>query len=509
MPGEVEGEFTMEKQGQGDNTLQRGLKSRHLSMIAIGGSIGTGLFLAMGGTIRDAGPGGAMIAYGIMGIVVYFMITALGEMATRLPVPGAFTAYANRFVDPAWGFTNGWAYWFGSSMTVAAELIAGAIIVKYWFPGTNSSLWALLFLVVLLALNLFSVKGFGEGEYWFASIKVVVTIIFLIVGVLMIVGIINGGENAGFSNWTLDAGEEGKAPFLNGIGGTIGIFMVAAFSFSNTELTGLAAAESENPKKDVPKAIKSVFWRLIIFYMGTIFVVATLIPFTEPTLLEAAEDNVAASPFTMIFQRAGLAAAASVMNAVILTSVLSCGNSSLYAASRTMQHMAEKGDAPKFFAKISKRGVPVRAILLTTCIAAFAFVASLIGDGIAYTAAYYLCGIAGVCNWLTISVAHYRFRRGWVKQGHSLDELDYKSPFYPYGSWFCIIVCVLVCFGANWSVFTAFNWFDFITCYAIIPISVAMFFIYKKVHKTKWIKYEDMDFTQPEDMDRSKISGME
>jgi lysine-specific permease len=499
------------KNKNGNEKLHRGLKGRHLQMIAIGGSIGTGLFLAMGGTIKDAGPGGAMVAYMIMGVVVYCMMTALGEMATRFPVPGAFTAYANRFVDKAWGFTNGWSYWFGSSMTVAAELVAGAIIVKYWFPGTSSTLWAMLFLAVLLALNLFTVKGFGEGEFWFASIKVVVTVIFLVVGVLMIVGIMNSGTDAGFHNWVLDGGDAGKAPFVNGIGGIVGVLMVAAFSFSNTELVGLSAAESENPEKDVPKAVHTVFWRLMIFYLGTIFVVATLIPFTEPSLLDAAEDNVAASPFTIIFRNAGFAAAASLMNAVILTSVLSCGNSSMYAASRTMQHMAESGDAPKFFAKISKHGVPVRSVLLTAAIAATAFVASLIGDGVAYTAAYYLCGIAGVYNWLTISVAHYRFRKGWMKQGHTLDELGYKSPFYPYGSWFCIIVCIIVCFGANWWVFTDFNWFDFLTCYAIIPISIIMFFIYKKKKGTVWVKYEDMDMSQPEDMEeaRKHMSGME
>ncbi|MGN0711152.1 MAG: amino acid permease [Anaerovoracaceae bacterium] len=496
---------------ENNESLQRGLKRRHLQMIAIGGSIGTGLFLAMGGTIRDAGPGGALVGYAIMGVVVYFMMTALGELAAKYPVPGAFTAYANRFVDKAWGFINGWAYWFGSSMTVAAELIAGAIIVKYWFPGTNSSLWAMLFLAILLVINLFSVKGFGEAEFWFAGIKVVVTILFLITGVLMIVGIINAGEDAGFHNWVLDAGEDGKAPFLNGIGGIVGILMVAAFSFSNTELVGLSAAESANPKEDIPKAIHSVFWRLMIFYLGTIFVVATLIPFTEPSLLDAAEDNIAASPFTIIFRNAGLSAAASIMNAVILTSVLSCGNSSLYGASRTMQHMAASGDAPKFFAKTSKNGVPVRAIMLTVVIAASAFVASLIGDGRAYTAAYYLCGIAGVYNWLTISVAHYRFRKGWVAQGHTLDELDYKSPFYPFGSWFCIVVCIAVCFGANWWVFQNFNWFDFLTCYAIIPLSIVMFFVYKKKKQTVWIKYEDMDLTPPADMieARKHMSGME
>lgn len=493
---------------QEGRVLKRGLKRRHLTMIAIGGSIGTGLFLAMGGTIRDAGPGGALVAYAIMGVIVYFMMTALGEMATRLPIPGAFTAYADRFVDKAWGFTNGWSYWFGSAMTVAAELIAGAIIIKYWFPDSSSSVWAMLFLAILLVINLFSVKGFGEAEYWFAGIKVVVTIIFLIVSVLMIIGILSGTGNHGFSNWTLDGGEAGKAPFVNGLGGIVGIFMVAAFSFSNTELVGLSAAESENPKSDIPRAVHSIFWRLIIFYMGTIFVVGTLIPFTEPTLLDAAEDNVAASPFTIIFQRAGFAAAASLMNAVILTSVLSCGNSSMYSASRTLQHMAQRGDAPRYFSRLSKNGVPVRAIIATACIAATAFFASLIGDGMAYTAAYSLCGIAGVYNWLTISVAHYRFRKGWLKQGHTLDELEYKSPFYPFGSWFAIIMCIIICFGANYTVFLDFDWFSFITCYAIIPLSVIMFFVYKKVKGTKWVKYEDMDFNPPEDADKKNISAI-
>jgi lysine-specific permease len=322
----------------------------------------------------------------------------------------------------------------------------------------------------------------------------------------MILGIMKGTGSHGFENWVLDAGEEGKAPFLNGIGGIIGIFMVAAFSFSNTEIVGLSAAESENPRRDIPKATRSVFWRLIIFYLGTIIVVGTLIPFTEPTLLDAAEDNVAASPFTIIFYRAGFAAAASVMNAVILTSILSCGNSSMYSASRTLQYLAEKGNAPKIFAKISKHGVPVAAVVATACVAASAFFASLVGDGVAYTAAYYLCGIAGVYNWLTLSTAHYRFRKGFIKQGHSLDELPYVSRFYPYGSWFVIIVCIVVCLGANYWVFSDFNWFDFITCYAIIPISIAMFFIYKKVKGTKWVKYEDMDFTPPEHIEKGDLT---
>jgi amino acid permease len=169
--------------------------------------------------------------------------------------------------------------------------------------------------------------------------------------------------------------------------------------------------------------------------------------------------------------------------------------------------MSDKGTAPKFFGKISRRGTPVRALVATACIAASAFFASILGDGVAYTAAYYLCGIAGIYNWLTISVAHYRFRKGWIRQGNDPADLPYKSPLFPFGTWFVIVVCIIVSIGANYWVFIEFNWFDFITCYAIIPISIVMFFVYKKKRGTKWVKYEEMDFTPPEDADIKNFSG--
>ncbi|MDN5792585.1 MAG: amino acid permease, partial [Brevibacterium aurantiacum] len=409
------------------NELHRNLKSRHINLIAIGGAIGTGLFVATGASVSSAGPGGALLSYAVIGLAVFFVMNALGEMATHTPVPGAFEAYSRDYVDPAFGFMMGWNYWYASVMTIAVELVAASIVMKFWFPDSNSVLWSALFLVILLALNLFSARVFGEGEFWFAGIKVVTIIVFIIVGVLMIAGIM-GGKAVGFQNWTI-----GEAPFVGGAMGTFGILMVAGFSFVGVEATAIAAGEADNPTKTMPRAINSVFWRILIFYIGAIAVMASLIPYTDPNLLQASEENIAASPFTLIFERAGLAAAASVINAVILTSVLSAGNSTLYSGSRLVYSMARGGSAPRVLGRVTKWGVPIFAVLFTAVVSSVAFLTSQVGDSIVYTWLYNATGLAGFVAWLGICIAHLRFRAGYRAQGRPLSELKYKARLYPYG----------------------------------------------------------------------------
>ncbi|MDF2654418.1 MAG: amino acid permease [Bacillota bacterium] len=486
-----------EKHGE-DTKLHRGIGSRQLSMIAIGGAIGTGLWFASGSAISSAGPGGAMVAFGLMGLIVFFMMTSLGEMATQLPLVGSFEAYANRFIDPAFGFAVGWNYWFSWSITVAAEFVAAGLIVKFWLPDIPVTVVAIISFTLLMALNLISARSFAEAEYWFAGIKVVTIAIFLIVGVLMIVGIMNG-HSMGFQNWTLDAGDGRKAPFVGGFAAMMMVFLVAGFSFQGTEIVGLAAAEAKNPEKNVPKAIKSVFWRILLFYIGSIFVVGTLVSFTDPQLLGGGIDNIAASPMVIVFKNAGFAAAASVLNAVILTSVLSCGNSGLYTSSRMLHAMALRGNAPKFFSKVNKKGVPVYAVWATGLIGALAFFASLIGEGKAYYIFYNASGLSGFMIWLGIAICHYRFRKAWVKQGHSLDELKYKALFYPFAPIFAMVSITIVIFGANVWVFEegAFTWFDFITNYCLIVIIPGLYFWYKWKHKTKVVPLDECDFTIP------------
>ena len=479
--------------------LKRSLQARHLNMIAIGGAIGTGLFLLSGGAISAAGPGGAIVAYAVMGILVYFLMTSLGEMATLLPISGSFETYATRYVDPAFGFALGWNYWFCWSTCVACELVAGSIIIKFWLPSTNATLWSVLFLVILFVLNLTSARAYGEGEYWFASIKVITIIAFIIVGTLMIFGIM-GGHSPGLSNFTLSDVNGNKGPFIGGIFAMVNVFLLAGFSFSGTELVGLAAGECENPQVNVPKAIKMVFWRILLFYIGAIIVIGFLVPFNDPNLLKSGTDQIAYSPFTMVFQRSGIAFAASLMNAVILTAVLSAGNSGLYASSRMLYAMAKEGKAPKLFGKVNKRGVPMNALFLTTLVACSAFFASLVGDGKIYYALVNISGITAFFAWLGIAVCHYRFRRAYIAQGRKLDDLKYRAKWFPFGPIMAMILCTIVIFGSNIWIFQAdtFDWFTFITNYMTIPLFAIFYFGYKFVKKTKIVPLMECDFEHKE-----------
>lgn len=475
-----------------ENTeMKRSLKSRHMTMIAIGGAIGTGLFVATGGSLSTAGPGGALVAYGVIGIMVYFLMTSLGEMATHLPVAGSFETYATRYVDPALGFALGWNYWYNWAITVACELVAGVIVVKFWLPDTSSFLWSMLFLLLLFGLNYFSAKVYGESEFWFAGIKVATIVIFLVVGILMIFGIM-GGDSPGFSNWVT-----GDAPFVGNWATVINIFMIAGFSFGGVEIVAVASGESEDPQKNVPRAIKSIFWRIMLFYIGAIIVIGFLLPYTDPNLLESSLENVAVSPFTLIFERAGLAAAASIMNAVILTSVLSCGNSSLYVSSRMLYALSKEGKAPKIFGKLNKRGVPIAALIATTLIGAVCFLTTFVGDGIVYVWLVNAAGLAGFITWYGIAICHYKFRKAFLAQGHSLSELKYKAKFYPFGPIFAMVLCIIVIAGQNYAAFMGdqIDWQGILVSYIGLPLFLALYIGYKLIRKTKSIKAEEADIS--------------
>ncbi|WP_315793662.1 amino acid permease [Paenibacillus sp. BIC5C1] len=476
-------------------TLKKGLRARHMTMIALGGSIGTGLFLASGTAISNAGPGGALIAYAAVGIMVFFLMTSLGELATFMPDSGSFNTYAARFVDPALGFAMGWNFWYNWAVTIAAELAAATVLIKYWFPDSSSMLWSLLFLVLIFALNVLSVKGYGESEYWFAIIKVATVIIFLTVGVLMIFGII-GGEAVGFSNFTV-----GDAPFHGGFFAVLGVFMAAGFSFQGTELIGVAAGESENPRENVPRAIRQVFWRILIFYILAITVISLIIPYTHPNLLKGDLNNIGVSPFTLVFEKAGLAIAASVMNAVILTSVLSAGNSGMYASSRVLYALARDGKAPRFLGRLNKKGIPMNALLLTTAVGMLAFLASLFGDGIVYTWLLNASGMCGFITWLGIAISHYRFRRAYVAQGRDLNDLPYRARWFPFGPIFAFVLCIIVIIGQNYQAFTGdqIDWSGALVAYLSVPLFLILWLGYKFIKKTKVVPLQECDFTTSPD----------
>ncbi|KYC71175.1 MULTISPECIES: amino acid permease [Heyndrickxia] len=472
---------------QQGRTLRKGLKARHLTMISIGGAIGTGLFLGSGAAIHSAGPGGALVAYALVGAMVYFVMTSLGEMSAYMPTSGAFSTYGTKFVDPAFGFAIGWTYWFNWAMTIAAELTASIMIMKFWFPHSPSLLWSMSFFVLIFLLNYLTVRGYGEGEYWFSFIKVAAIILFIVVGLLMVFGLL-GGEAAGVKNFTT-----GKAPFPGGFLGTFLVFIAAGFSFQGTEIVGVAAGESENPAKNVPKAIKNVFWRILLFYVLAILVIGLLVPYTNSSL---ESENVLVSPFTLVFKKAGLSFAASMMNAVILAAVLSAGNSSLYASTRMLYAMAKEGQAPRIFSKLDRRGVPVPAMILTAVVGMLAFFTSIFGDGVVYIWLMNSIGITGFIFWLGICVSHYRFRKAFLAQGHALDELPYRAKWYPFGPVFAIAVCLIVTLAQDYQAFLAphINWGNVIAAYLGIPFFLVLWFGYKIARKTKIVPLDAHDF---------------
>ncbi|WP_409302567.1 amino acid permease [Peribacillus sp. SCS-155] len=466
--------------------LQRGLKTRHLTMISLGGTIGTGLFLASGGAIHNAGPGGALLAYAVIGLMVYFLMTGLAEMAAYMPVSGSFRVYATKFVDPSFGFALGWNYWYNWAITVAAELAAVVLIMKFWFPDSPSLLWSAICLVIMFGINYMSVKGFGETEYWFSLIKVVTVIVFLITGVLMILGIM-GGEAIGFKNFTVD-----DAPFNGGFMTILGIFMAAGFSFQGTELLGVAAGESENPRQSIPKAIRSVFWRILLFYILAIFVIGLIIPYNTESLLSS---DIAVSPFTLVFEKAGLAFAASVMNAVILSAILSAGNSGMYASTRMLWDLAREGKAPKFLGKLDKRGVPVNALIATSLVGTLAFLTTFFGDGQVYVWLLNASGMSGFIAWIGIAVSHYRFRKAYVAQGRDLNDLPYRAKWFPLGPILAFVICLIVTLGQNYGAFTgeSIDWKGALVSYIGLPLFLIIWFIFKVKYKTKLVPLTEVD----------------
>ncbi len=477
--------------------LQRKLGARHLNMIAIGGSIGTGLFLASGATIASAGPGGALLAYALIGVMIYFLMTSLGELATHNPTSGAFFTYGTKYVEGGFGFALGWNYWYNWAITVAFELVAVQFIMKFWFPDIPGFYWSAIFLAVIFGINALTVKGFGESEFFFSLVKVLAIIAFIIIGIWMIAKIMLTPGVSAFANWSV-----GEAPFVGGFQALIGVAMIAGFSFQGTEMVGVAAGESKDPQKTIPVAIKQIFWRILLFYIVCIFIIGTLVAYNDPRLLQAAAtEDIALSPFTLLYEKAGFAFAASMMNAVILTAILSAGNSGMYSSTRMLFDMARKGSAPKLFAHLDPRGVPMNALYATTAIAALCFLTTFFGEQEVFNWLLNMSGMCGFIVWLGIAISHYRFRKGYLAQGYQLEGLAYRAKFFPFAPWFAFILCSIVVLGQNYQAVLDGEWLAVLSTYIGILLFLVIWVGYKWKYKTKLVSYQEMD-VQPMNIDK-------
>jgi lysine-specific permease len=482
-----------------DSELHRVLKPRHLTMIAIGGSIGTGLFLASGASIATAGPGGALVAYSIVGVMIFFLMTSLGEMAAWMPVAGSFSVYGSRFVEPGFGFALGWNYWYNWAVTIASELSAAGIVMRFWFPDTPGIIWSAVFLALMFSLNAISAKGFGESEFWFALIKVVAVIVFIAVGLTVFLGlsrVLGAGDlpSPGFTNFLV-----GDAPFVGGLAGTIGVLLVAGFSFQGTELVGVAAGESENPRVSIPKAIKQVFWRIVLFYVLAILVIGLMIPYTDPHLLKGDTSEISESPFTLLFKEVGVGAAGGLMNLVVLTAVLSAGNSGMYASARMLYSMALEGKAPGMFKRLTPGGIPINALYATTLVGALCFLSSVFGERTVYTWLLNTSSMCGFIAWLGIAICHYRFRRGMEAQGVGLDVLPYRARWFPFGPLFAFGLCLAIMLGQNYPSLLGktVDWSGLAATYISVPLFLAIWLGYRLKHRTRFVRETEMRLGGP------------
>lgn len=470
-----------------EHKLQRKLNARLINMIAIGGSIGTGIFLASGNAIHTAGPGSTMLAYLVVGLMVFFLMTSLGEMSAFMPSTGSFYIYANNFVDPALGYALGWNYWYNWAITVASEISAASLVMQFWFPQSSPLIWNTLAFSLFVGLNAISARGFGEAEYWFSFIKVSAIVIFILIGTLMIFGYM-GQEHVGFKNWMI-----GPGPFHGSWTTVLSAVMIAGFSFQGTELIGIAAGECKDPAENIPKAIKQVFWRILLFFVLSIFIISLLVPYTSP---ELASSDVEMSPFTLVFKQMGVPFAASVINVVILTAILSAGNSGMYASTRMLWYLAKKKHVPALFARVTRRGIPIYALLATALVCLLAFSSSLFGNGTVYFWLLNASSLSGFIAWLGIAISHYRFRKAYLAQGRDLKKLPYVARGYPYAPLLAFLLCLLIIGGQNYQALVGkqVDWQGLLISYVGLPLFLILYLSYKFLNKTKLVDLKQASF---------------
>lgn len=460
-----------------NSKLSKNLKQRHLQMIAVGGSIGTGLFVGTGSALQSGGAAGIVIAWAVTATFVFTTMQSLGELSTAFPVSGGFNIYATRFIEPSVGFAVGWNYFMQFLVLLPLELVAASISIQYWNQSLNPVIFVAIFWAFIFFVTMTGVKWFGEAEFVFCLIKIVAVTGFIILGVVLICG---GGPNHQFVGGTY---WRNPGPFANGFKGVASVFIMAAFSFGGTELVSLSAAEAADPGRAVPKAIKAVFIRIAVFYFGAIVIIATLVPSNDPRLLNAESSANATSPFVIAIVNGGIKVLPSIFNAVILISVLSVGNISVYACSRSLNSLAEQGMAPKWTGYIDRAGRPLFALIISNLFGLISFVAASNKQEVMFVWLLAISGLSSIFTWMSINYAHIRFRAAMKAQNESLKDLVFVSGTGTLGSWYGLILCFLVIVATFWlAIFpidakpSANNFFQQVLG---LPVIVASWIFYK------------------------------
>ncbi|KAI9458500.1 dicarbixylic amino acid permease [Russula earlei] len=484
------------------DTLHRGLKARQISMIALGGAIGTGLIIGSGTALARGGPLGILLGYSFVGMVCYLVMVALGEMAAYLPHKKGFSGYATRFLDPAFGFALGWNYLMKYLIVTPNNINAAGAVIQYWTRHINITVWMVIFISFIGCVNLLGVRFFGELEFWFSSIKVLALICLLFMGIIIDLGGNPHHDRYGFRYWRHPDGPMGSYLLAHVHNEHLAIFLGfwstltnALFAYIGTELIGVTVGEAQNPRKNIPLAIRRTFWRILVFYIGGVFVIGLIVPSTNPDLFIANKSKVgaAASPFVVATTLAGIKVLNHIINAAILIFVLSAANSDLYIGSRTLYALAIEGKAPRIFCKVNHVGVPWPALLL--CLSFCSLVFLNVHSSTQKVFGYFvnLVSTFGAITWMCICYSHICFMRALKAQGISRDSLPYKAPFQPFGSWFALVATAIITTFKGFDTFIPFTKETFVTAYIGLPIFVLFWGGYKLYYRTSVIPPEKVD----------------
>ncbi|MFL0197155.1 amino acid permease [Clostridium sp. WILCCON 0269] len=453
----------MAKQNALDENLERGLQERHIQLIALGGAIGVGLFLGSATAIQMAGPI-ILLVYTLAGLIMFFIMRALGELATAYPVSGSFSAYANEFIGPLAGYLTGWTYWFMWVVTCMAEVTAVGVYVRFWIPTIPQWIPALIAVIIMTCVNLIAVKAYGEFEFWFALIKIVTIIAMIILGLLMIVfGFGNGGRPIGFSNLWRHGGF-----FPKGVWGAVMSIVMVMFSYLGMELIGVTAGEAKDPQKTLPSAINKVFWRILVFYVGALLVIMSLYPWNSLGTI--------GSPFVLTFSKLRIAVAAGIINFVVLTAALSSCNSGIFSTGRMLYNLSLQGTAPKIFNKLGKTHVPTAGIIVSSGFLLIGVLLNYIIPSKVFTYVTSVATFGAIWVWAIILIVQMNFRKGLTP--HQVKELKFPMPGYPYINWislaFLVFVIIIMFFNRDtlMAIIVAPIWFAIlIACYYLFGLS--------------------------------------
>lgn len=491
-----------------ETKVKRALKQRHIGMIALGGTIGTGLFVGIATPLANSGPVGSLISYIFMGTIVYFVTQSLGEMATFIPVTSSVTVFSKRFLSPAFGVANGYMYWFNWAITYAVEISVVGQVIQYWTKAVPLAGWIAIFWVIITLMNFFPVKIYGEIEFWIAMVKVVAIVGYLLYALIIVCG---GGPEGpiGFRYWRhpgpMGAGiiskNKNTAKFL----GWVSSLINAAFTYQGTELVGITAGEAANPRKAVPRAINKVVFRIVLFYIMSLFFIGLLVPYNDPRL-SSTTAVIASSPFVISIQNAHTKVLPDIFNAVVMITVLSAANSNVYVGSRVLYAIAQSGNAPKCFTYVTKQGVPYLGVLSTAALGLLAF---LVVNNNANTAFNWLINIstlAGLCAWLFISIAHIRFMQALKFRGISRDDLPFKARLMPWGAYYAAFFVTVIIFVQGFEAFSpVFDVAKFFTDYISLILLVVIYIGCQLYYRCRFIwKLEDIDI----DSDRREIENI-